>query len=338
MAKITYDQYLSLLRDPETDDETIEHFSILVSSGGGFDVQLRPDPCLVQMTSEEAELEDAMKIGNGLARFRRKMQFKRRLAQEDLPVLVSEGDSWFQFPVLIREVIDNLKDDYLIWSVGAAGDTAQNMVFNSLGKRRTEYMRALRKQKKRVRGFLFSAAGNDVIGEDPDTKKPVLFDLLREFRPGTTEPEDLIDQQKLTEVLAFLERAYRKVFTEIRAEPGFEQLPIFIHAYDYPFPYPWGDNDPRSPLWAENDQWLGRPLNDRGIEDPNLRRGVIKVLIDRLYDRFGTLAQQFEAVSVVDCRGAMPQVDDWADEIHGTSKGFKAVAGRFKDAITPALS
>ncbi len=64
------------------------------------------------MTLQDVEVENALKIGNGLARFRRMQSFSRRLQKGvDQPVLVSEGDSWFQFPFLIREVIDHLNRD-----------------------------------------------------------------------------------------------------------------------------------------------------------------------------------------------------------------------------------
>ncbi len=41
-------------------------------------------------------------------------------------------------------------------------------------------------------------------------------------------------------------------------------------------------------------------------------------------------------VWLVDCRNAMPDVTDWADEIHGTSDGFAKVAARFKDSLRAA--
>ena len=41
-------------------------------------------------------------------------------------------------------------------------------------------------------------------------------------------------------------------------------------------------------------------------------------------------------VWVVDCRGALPKVSDWIDEIHGTSAGFAKVAKRFKACIKEA--
>ena len=158
-------------------------FSRIERGKGGFDFAIKPDPEKVEITAEDEEFENAMQIGNGLSRFRRQMRFRRRkFFGSDLPVLVSEGDSWFQFPLLVREIIDQLEDEYLIWSVGAAGDTAENIVYG-----RAEYLKALNKQKDDVRGFLFSAAGNDIIGEDPETQSAVLFDLIRDFNGDPTD-------------------------------------------------------------------------------------------------------------------------------------------------------
>lgn len=337
--RISYSQYQEMLRDVDVADEEIAAYSIIEKGEGAFDPVIKPNPDLVEMTPADVEAEDAMRIGNGVARWRRQRRFnRRREAGESLPVLVSEGDSWFQFPLFIRELIDNLDDDYLIWSIGAAGDTARNIVFSDIGMGKTEYMSALKRFKGEVRGFLFSAAGNDVIGEDPDTKRPMLEDLLVPFENSITDPRDLLHQSAIDKVLDFLDEAYQKVIKDIRAEPGFEALPIFIHGYDYVFPYPWGQTDPRSPRWADKNAWLGRPLDAKGIVQPDLRRGVLKLLIDQLYGRFEKIARESAHVWVVDCRGAMPDVQDWADEIHGTSSGFAKVAARFRQAIQEHIS
>jgi N-acetylmuramoyl-L-alanine amidase len=251
-----------------------------------------------------------------------------------LPVLVSEGDSWFQFPLLISEIVDQLGDEFLIWSTGAAGDTARNMVIDN-----PEYMKALRKHKDHVQGFLFSAAGNDVIGEDPDTGRAALLDLLKDFNGNTNDVVGHVNLAALGETLAFLHSAYSEVIETVRAERGFGALPIFIHGYDYAFPYPWRNNDKRNPVYAANDGWLGQPLAAHGIVDDGLRRKIIMFMIDALYDMLATLAgnSQASGVWVVNCRGAMPRLSDWADEIHGTSAGFAKVAARFRPVIRSAI-
>jgi hypothetical protein len=335
MSKITFIEYLELARNPEIEDDVLLSFSRIERGQGGFDFTIKPDPKKVELTAEDVEFENAMQIGNGLSRFRRQARFRRRkLFGSDLPVLVSEGDSWFQFPLLVREIVDQLEDDYLVWSIGAAGDTAQNIVFG-----RAEYIKALSKHKDDVRGFLFSAAGNDIIGEDPQTQKAVLLDLLKNFNDDKDDVEGHIDIDLLEKKMSFLKGAYTKVINDIRAKPEFENLPIFIHGYDYPFPFPWGDDDPRTPIHADKNEWLGEPLDQRQIHDPEQRRNIIKFLIDRLYKMLEGISanSQDTGVWLVDCRGAMPEVNDWIDEIHGTSDGFKKIATRFFPVLSQAL-
>src|SRR5690606_29256958 len=121
---------------------------------------------------------------------------------ERKPVLVSEGDSWFQFPFLIEDVIDQLDPDFLIWSLDAAGDTSDNMV-----NRHPEYMQGLNKQKaNNVAGFLFSGAGNDVIGEDL-RGEPVLGKLLKQHTPGKGATWH-VDHAHLASILSTLQEDY----------------------------------------------------------------------------------------------------------------------------------
>ena len=41
--------------------------------------------------------------------------------------IVSAGDSWFQHPCWLRDIIDKIKDDYAVLSLGVAGDTMSEM-------------------------------------------------------------------------------------------------------------------------------------------------------------------------------------------------------------------
>ncbi|OHV80399.1 hypothetical protein [Ensifer sp. LCM 4579] len=103
---------------------------------------------------------------------------------------------------MIEDVIDQLEPDYLIWSLDAAGDTCDNMV-----NRNPEYMQALVKRRSNdVKGFLFSAAGNDVIGEDL-LGAPVLGRLLKRHRPGKDAAWH-VDSAELATILSSLEAGY----------------------------------------------------------------------------------------------------------------------------------
>jgi len=340
MSKIPYSQYLDMLNDLEVTEEAILEYSLVKSGRNAFDVQLQPNPEKVELAEQELSAENAMAIGNKLARWRREGRFKNRInAGDQRPVIVSEGDSWFQFPFLVKDIIDHISDKYTVFSLSAAGDTADNMVFGPPGKYRREYLNKLREHKERAQAFLFSGAGNDIIGDDVSTGKPALLGLIRPFNGNTQDTQGHIDAAALEEKITFLQSAYRELIQTIRNEPDFEHLPIILHGYDYAYPHPWV-NDKRNPKHAKKDAWLGSAFSLKSIDDPELRRSVIQHLIDRLYVMLNEIAGDSDQshIWVVDCRGAMPNVEDWIDEIHGTSKGFAEPARRFQKVLEHALA
>lgn len=326
---ISQEDLQRLLRDPDTDPKLLAQYLIYDRGGSGpFDPVFRPNPYTVEIS----DLENAIRIGNGWSRWRRRRRFERRRARnERLPVIVSEGDSWFQFPLVIDDVIDGLEDDYLVWSCGAAGDTARNIVFDN-----PEYMNALDEQADDVSAFLLSAAGNDIIGED-ETGKPVLLRLLRQQTDPTARPEDLIDGVVLEATLDKLRSAYKTVVDTVRADARFRGLPIIFHGYDYALPFPVGAGDRRSPFWAAKDEWLGGPMAERGINDPTARQGIIRLLIDALYAMLAEFPILDPNIHLVDVRGTLSEVTDWADEIHGTDAGFAKVATRFHTTLRSVI-
>lgn len=333
MAKISYEEFRAKLMDLDVPDSVIAgYLKAVPSESGPFDPAIRPDPAAVELGPEARfEVESAMNWANGVARWRREQTFLRRIETEKLPVLVSEGDSWFQFPFLLADVIDQLGSDHLIWSMDAAGDTAQNMVYGN----NSEYMTGLQRMKDRkVSAFLFSAAGNDVIGED-DLGNPVLTSLLKTYKKGQSAAWH-IDQAQLSKILQFLETAYRDVVAKVRKEPAFAKLPIVIHGYDYAIPGGF-EGDERNPIWAKQDKWLGKAMKARKIADLELQREIIRILIDALYDMLLRVAGDSAKshVYVADVRNTL-KLADWADEIHPTDAGFKKVAKVFRATLAKA--
>jgi len=354
--KIEYIEYLERVADPATSKKWILKHSIIVRGESGFEFLLKPNEKYVEVSPFERELENAMGAANWAARARRETALTLSLATGDKrPLLVAEGDSWFQFPVLIDEVIDHLGKDYLIACGSAAGDTARNMVYGNQGRGHQEYLRLLWRHRNRVRGFLLSAAGNDVIGEDVQDgdSTPVLQKILKkptEPNPGVL---DIINMTELRKRLDFLEGAYRLVIENIRrldssGRPAglkpFQELPIIIHGYDYAFPYPTpeaigGVKDTRDPVYADKDQWLGSAFAHHKITDPQLRKDTIVYLVDQLYDMLFDVAGDSKKtqVWVVDCRKTLTKVSDWNDEIHGTDKGFRKISKKFAAVIKDVI-
>ena len=327
--KITFEEFKRMLEDPEVPDSEIrKYLRAAPESSGAFAPQFQPDPEKV----EADPFESALTIGNSLSRWRRRRRFQRRQNRGDnRPVIVSEGDSWFQFPLIIDDVIDHLEDDFLVWSSGAAGDTAQNMIFDN-----PEYMEALDEQADQVRAFLLSAAGNDVIGEDANGE-PVLRSLLHRRRPDRNQAHQLINRAALGRVLDKLRDGYQRVIQDIRNDDRFLKLPILIHGYDYALPYPVSRADPRRPFWADRDEWLGSAFKSKDIDDRQVRRQIIEILINELYQLLDEIAANDADVHVIDVRNTLTKVTDWADEIHGTSDGFRRVARKFRETLNRVI-
>jgi len=337
MEKITLDEYDLLISDLATPEQTITDYSIVVREGQGkFDWSLVPNPELVEGAVDD--YESAMGVANPLARAKRHFRYNRRkLFGSKLPVVVAEGDSWFQFPILIKDTVDHLEDDYLIWCVSAAGDTADNMLMKD-NEDKLDYLKALRKRKKEVKAFMLSAAGNDIIGENKISNTAALQEILLDYN-GTNDVDSHINFEEMKRKLDKLNEAYQRTINIIRNEPGLEDLPIIIHGYDYVIPYPAAD-DHRSPIWAEYNEWLGEPLDARKILDTDLRQRILKKLIDELYSFLYQVAGDSAVthVHVVDCRGSLNNLEDWADEIHGTSEGFGKIADKFRTVLRQVVN
>ncbi len=335
--KMSAAEWMELVQDPDTTDREILDVSLILPGAGAFDFRIVPNPDVVDLPEGAEDTENAMAVANDLARSRRATKFALRKDFGNAPVLVSEMDSWGQFPVLIDEIVDHLNKGYNVYSVGAAGDTAQNMVRGPVQARGQEYMLALDAQRDEVQAFVFSAAGNDIIGEDPATGRAALMDLILDFNGDASDVDGHINHALLQDKLDMLRGMYKEVISTIRDDADFATLPILVHGYDVPFPFPWV-GDRRNPVHAAKDKWLGTPFAARGIHDRTLRRAILTRFIDRLYDMLNDLAgtSATSHVWVVDCRGALPHVSDWIDEIHGTSSGFRKVTQRFRDCLLKA--
>ena len=337
-SKISMSELQRLMRDPDVPEAQLKpYFTAHAEASRPFAPAIIPNPDRVDVAAPVDELEGAMMMGwaNGFSRLRRQTKFKQRRDSGDKsPVLVSEGNSWFQFPILLDDVIDQLYDDYNIWSVDAAGDTLQNMV---LGQ--PEYMEALSQNADSVQAFLFSGAGNDFLGDDASGRS-VLPQILRAFKPGMPA-EWYLQTDAFADKLRFVEDCYRKVLSNVQAR--YPSLPVICHGYDYAIPG-GGPGDNRHPIYAAQDNWLGRPMREElGIVDPTLQRSIVKLLIDKLNICLASLCGgngtggAFKNAWHVDARNTVRELALWADELHPTDEGFSRVAAQFRSVLRAAI-
>lgn len=305
--KISLEELNRKIVDPNTPSEALAPYFLRDDNESGpFDPALKLNPETVDVPATpagRARGEVLMASANNIARLRRRMAFESRVGSGyQGPVIVSEGDSWFQYPLLLEDIIDHLSADYAIRSLDAAGDTLQNMFDQG------EYVDAIQETGASI--LLFSGGGNDVLGGSN------LKVHLRDFDPALSAEQHLLPSfRQLTDHAISL---YDRIFRSVEDLPG--DILTICHGYDRPIP--------------NNGKWLGRPMAERGIKDPAFQAAIVKVMIDRFNSKLKLLADRFANVTYLDVRGVVgAQPSRWDDELHPTSAAYGDVAARFRAEI-----
>lgn len=302
------------LADPSIDEKELARYFLLDEERSrGFQPALRLNPDTVLLPNDpdvaRARSDAAMTFANTISRYRRLMRFEHmRTGAYTGPIIVSEGDSWFQYPLLLDDIIDHLYSSNLaVRSLDAAGDTLENML------REREYIDAIGETGASI--FLLSAGGNDALGGGN------LRAHLRDFDPVLSPSAHLLPSfdQLLDHTLAMYERVLREV----------EALPDVVticHGYDFVIP--------------NNGKWLDKPMRSRGIDDAAFQRAIVKQMIDAFNERLRLLIARFGVRAVhVDARYAVgATANEWYDELHPKDDGFGRVAERFVQAINQVVN
>lgn len=297
-------QQLNRMAASRSERELREFFVEDVDQSGPFAPAIRFDRTKVVITEVAARSETAVTWANRFSRFRRRNEYMERLSGGyDGVRIVSEGDSWFQYPIMLEDTIDHLMADYAIYSLDAAGDTLQNM------DKQAEFVEAIRAERPDV--FLFSGGGNDVLGGGNLQTHLHPFDANLSPEQHILPSFDVQLRQCLTLYRQILARA-------LGARPG---LRVLIHGYDRPIP-------------RKDGRWLGKPMISRKITDSGMQRAIAGILIDRFNDAIAQLAGQFPGVTYVDQRGVVGRTPDaWHDELHPTDQTYAKVAEQFRDVL-----
>lgn len=301
MSKITVEQLMTKMADPNTGEaELAQYFIVDEEQSKAFAPRLRLNPSTVQIprgANAEARSAAVMNSANWFARLSRRRRFNSVLARGyDGPIIVSEGDSWFQYPLLLKDTIDHVMDRYAVLSLGAAGDLLKRMADKQ------EYTRALQETGAEI--LLLSGGGNDLVAGG------ALAAHLEEFHPDL-KPEDYL----LPSFQALLDDAlthYARMFHQVRN--GFPHVSILCHGYDYPVP--------------NRDRWLGKPMESRGIRDRSLQKAIAACMMDHFNRRLRRLSKTMPHVTYIDCRGVVGD-HRWHDGLHPTDEGYGDVAAKF---------
>lgn len=305
MSKITIDELNALLADPGTDEATLApYFQMDEAHSGPFAPRFELNPDTVEIpTGPEGDQRSAaaLNLANFWARMRRARRFNEKMSSGYVgPVIVSEGDSWFQYPMRLWDTIDKLGERYAIKSLGAAGDLLENMA------NKAEYMKALRETGASI--LLLSGGGNDLVANGG------LADYLEEYDPALLPGDYLKPEFQTLLDNAFAQ--YERMFRQVRG--AFPQVHILCHGYDYPLP--------------SSGKWLGKPMEVRNINSRILQKDIAGEMMDRFNRGLRRLVRQMPHVTYIDCRRVVGG-GRWYDELHPTDEGYAAVAALFEQEI-----
>ncbi len=107
-----------------------------------------------------------------------------------------------------------------------------------------------------------------------------------------------------------------------------EDMPIFIHCYDYPIPSDRGYSLIGFTLAGP---WIKPTLNELKFSGEQQKK-ICKFMINEYADMLCQLSESNIGLTFVDTRNTINN-DEWDNEIHPKESGFGKIANKIKDAI-----
>ncbi|MBA4852388.1 caspase family protein [Emticicia sp. BO119] len=264
---------------------------------------------------DEKGLYDDIKIflGNKYETAIRKNRYEKLKQDPSRLRVVAEGDSWFQYPIQLQDIVDQLYKRYAVLSLAEAGDTLENYL------KKREYVKAIGDEGSKI--FLVSGGGNDVLG------KEFQFFLKDEPDRDDDSPKRYLTQ-KFFNQLEKLERLYVEMFSELISQ--YKDLHIFVHCYDYIIPL-----DTTISGNKKKTSWSGKFMIEKKIIPQTEREKLISYILDQFAEKIKSLISKNnfqDNVTLIDTRNLVGR-NNWSDEIHPTNIGFELIGNKFIEEI-----
>jgi len=288
-----------------------------------------------------------------------KQEFKSNPANK---IILAEGDSWFEYPLFIREIIDQLiksrKNDYAIYSLAYGADWLANMIYEN------EYIEELQLISPDV--FLISGGGNDLAGgmriakmvETPINNQTASseFHKCRADRTLTHQSNSKVDFDcdKFELGVKFLNKEFYGLLKAFKIQytlllqnlkintTKFSDLKIITQGYDYGIPSfklgfglnPFKAHKPITNYFMKNGKWLKMPLLIKGITDQKAQEAIIYAMIFEFNEMLVNVTAGYKHKNVyhIDCRG-LNDKDSWYNELHPESRKFKKISAAYERCI-----
>ncbi|MFI5128583.1 MAG: hypothetical protein ACHQFX_01270 [Chitinophagales bacterium] len=318
-----------------------------------------------------AALESMLEKLNAIKNAQRNQVFSKKIREgfRDLNdkshiIVLAEGDSWFNYPIILTDIIDriNMDKDLAVYSIASGGDWLLNMLTGR------EYVEEL--SISHPDWFLISGGGNDLVGSRR---------LATILQPdgGSVEyqknewAQSLIDNAEKTQVplqddffqgLEYLSKDFYALLMFFHLQyyfllkgilkgggdsaPKFDGIRIITQGYDYPLPsfnYRFGLNPvtwyiPFIRMFLGHGSWLKQPLQIRGINDGENQRKVMYAMIYLFNEMMIEMGSLFNALQIrprvfhIDSRDSVGK-NGWADELHPRPVHFIKTGETFINCI-----
>jgi len=241
------------------------------------------------------------------------------------PLLVAEGDSWFNYDPFTLDILDNLshRNGYTVYRMATPGDSLENMIYglryDSSWHRQTPQLDELVQAvtERNPKAVLFSGGGNDIAGTE-------FVSFLNHRSSGLPDMRDQYAQFVISRNFRVM---YQTMIDRILAAKP--DIHIFSHGYGYPIPdgRGWG---------ALGMSWIGpwlRPgLTSKDIPIEPDGREIMHRLIDMFNEMLAEVQEKNPNFHYLDVRGIITD-SDWVNELHVKSSCYARIADVFDAAI-----
>lgn len=265
-------------------------------------------------------------LSQGVTSFSTDFSFICKMKPERIGI-VAEGDSWFAYPRkwiafgadinIVHHLEDKVSGTNTVnlLRLASNGDEAVDM---TSGKQFKKLHKILKKNKESVDILMFSGGGNDIVGKND------MLPLLNDYVDGYGYL-DCINLPRLQQKLEAIVLAYRRVIA--LCEDIVPNAKIVTHTYDIAKPWDKGAEF----FWGliKTKPWVYPYMVRRNIPE-NLHLPVIEHMLKSFAQRIIALSQEQEnsqRLIVIDTQGTLRpgSKQDWLNEIHPTSSGFKII-------------
>ncbi|MBK9416166.1 MAG: SGNH/GDSL hydrolase family protein [Flavobacteriales bacterium] len=246
--------------------------------------------------------------------------------------IVVEGDSWFAYPLALDIIEHLMRMGYAIKRFSKAGDTLENIVYGTMTKgggkmeenrgpeSKERVVQAIKSLKPRF--VLFSAGGNDIVGED----------MLQFLHHKGSNNGPLNEERFRAHVDGPMREAIEHYVNEIWSiDPSID---ILMDGYDYAKPN--GEGYQVVANWAG--PWVRPNFIKKGWDDrASDMEPTVKRLVDIYNEMLTGLATKHARFHHLDLRGMFPDESQWHNEIHLKKEGFKKVATVYHEKLKGIL-